>query len=373
MKLNLVIDASSLYYRSLFTVGNFGTNKGEKLLGSRNSQGVFIRKLATDFSSLVRSIDNVARVIVCLDSQSWRKTIDIEDGGYKADRKKDESTIDWKAFYDMTDKFNAILTQKGYLISKINGAEADDLLYLWSKKLNEMGECAVLVTGDRDMLQTLCSSENGTWTIALDPVEKRKKISLTQSTLEMSTTSTSSADIFNPSSWAGSTDILEVLTKNYEINVVDTRELAMRKVILGDGGDSVPSAIMRFDEKASKYRMMTDSNLNKIFEMFPDAKEATWKDIRDGVHLESICSGMESVKKMVVDREKTLNNLKRNSILVILDEEIIPLEITDRFKTMHAQVPSLSAVSTRDGLLAGTEWWSTDSNAYVPKAFDLFE
>ena len=98
MKLNLVLDASGIFYRSLFTVGAFGGSKGEKLLDTKKTQGVFMRKLATDFSSLVRAIDEPSRVIVCMDSSSWRKSIEIEDGGYKADRKKDESTINWKAF-----------------------------------------------------------------------------------------------------------------------------------------------------------------------------------------------------------------------------------------------------------------------------------
>jgi hypothetical protein len=49
MKLNLVIDASGIFYRSLFTVGNFGGAKGEKLLDNKKSQAIFMRKLASDF------------------------------------------------------------------------------------------------------------------------------------------------------------------------------------------------------------------------------------------------------------------------------------------------------------------------------------
>ncbi len=88
MKLNLVIDASGIFYRSLFTVGNFGGTKGEKLLDNKKSQAIFMRKLASDFSTLVRSIDEPSRVIIAMDSSSWRKTIAIDDGGYKSKGKK---------------------------------------------------------------------------------------------------------------------------------------------------------------------------------------------------------------------------------------------------------------------------------------------
>ena len=67
MSLNVNIDASGMFYRSLFTVGNYGVNKNEKLLDSKKSQSIFMRKLATDFASLVRDIDNPTRILVCLD------------------------------------------------------------------------------------------------------------------------------------------------------------------------------------------------------------------------------------------------------------------------------------------------------------------
>ena len=99
MNLNLVIDASGIFYRSLFTIGSYGSRKNQRLLESEESKGVFMRKLATDFSALIKSVDNVNRVVVCLDSSSWRKQILIADGGYKIGRKKDDSSVDWESFF----------------------------------------------------------------------------------------------------------------------------------------------------------------------------------------------------------------------------------------------------------------------------------
>jgi len=374
MKLNLVMDASGIFYRSLFTVGSFGAQKGEKLLDTKKSQGIFMRKLATDFSSLVRFIDEPSRVIVCLDSSSWRKSVEIEDGGYKSDRKKDESTVNWKAFFELVEKFSDILSQRGYIVSKVPGAEADDLLFFWSKKLNSMGENAVLITGDRDLLQVLCSNPNGTWTVSLDPVLNRKKISLTSETLNFrNTEGTGEADIFNPDSWSSSGDILDKIVSTHEVNVVDTERLMTMKVILGDGGDAVPSVVSWRDKKdPEKIRTMTESNYNKITAEHPDLLKLTWEDLYSGKFVEEISSVMESLKKIVVDRETVRKNLQRNCKLVILSEKTIPTQIFQGFKDLHKEVPDSTPITSRDAILNGTEWWTSDKTDFVPKSFDLF-
>lgn len=374
MKLNLVLDASGIFYRSLFTVGSFGGVKGEKLLDTKKSQGIFMRKLATDFSALVKAIDEPARVIVCLDSSSWRKTIEIQEGGYKSDRKKDETTINWKAFFELTDRFASILAQKGYIISKVPGAEADDLLFFWSRKLNAMKENVVMITGDRDLLQVVGKHKNGSWTVALDPVLNRKKISLTQETLDYSDPETSNeADIFNPDSWSSSSDVLEKIIKNHELNVVNTRKLSTMKVVLGDGGDSVPSVVTWRDKKdPEKIRTMTESNYSKILAADPELDNATWKDLLTGKFNEVIASTMEGLKKIEVDRNLLQENIERNAKLVILSTDTIPEQILDNFKSLHESVPDVAAVTGRDAILNGTEWWTSDKSDFVPRSYDLF-
>lgn len=376
-KLNLVIDASSIFYRTVFTVGNYETKKGEKLLDNRKSQGVFMRKLATDLSALVRNVEEPARTIMCLDSSSWRKSIDIVDGGYKEDRekKREESPVNWKAFHELTDNFSVILSTKGYISSKIPGAEGDDLLYLWSVKLNDMGENVILITGDRDLLQTLKKHKNGSWTIALDPNVARRKISLTQETLDYSTDN-GEVNIFDTDSWSSSSNILDKLVKTHDINIVDTERIKTMKVVMGDGGDAVPSVVTWKDEKSKKnpgaIRSMTESNFSKIVDYAPALSTASWKELRDGKFVEEISTVMESLKKIKVDREVVMYNLYRNSKLVILSEETIPHQIRASFEKEHEHVPDVLPVTSRDAILNGTEWWTSDKTAFVPKSYDLF-
>jgi 5'-3' exonuclease len=338
-----------------------------------------MRKLASDFSALVRSIEEPARVIIAMDSSSWRKSVAIDDGGYKSKReeKKDESTINWKCFYDLTDKFCAILSQKGYIISRVPGAEADDLLFFWSKTLNDMKENVVMITGDRDLLQVVSQHENGSWTIALDPVNNRKKISLTQETLDYSKQGNAPveefADIFSPDSWTSSGDVLSKIVNSHDILVIDTQKFCTMKVVLGDGGDDVPSVVAWRDKKdPEKTRTMTENNYQKIAATLPAILDTKWQDLNSDLIVETIAATMESLKKIEVDRKLVSSNIERNAKLVILSFETIPPQIYESFKTMHQTIPDTIAVTGRDSILNGTEWWTSDKTDFVPKSYDLF-
>lgn len=369
MKLNLVIDASGIFYRSLFTVGNYGTKKGQRLLESEDSKGVFMRKLATDFAALVKSVENVNRVIVCLDSQSWRKKIQIDGGGYKISRKKDESTIDWNSFYEITNEFIEIIQSKGYIMSKVKEAEADDLLFLWSRRLNDMGESVVLVTGDRDLHQCIQQHENGTFTVVLDPVSQRRRIILTQETFDTRNTSAEEYDIFNPDSWnSGVGDILELLLSKNDNVIIRAEDVATKKVILGDAGDSVPGLITWIDKKdVTKTRSMTENKLQKVLATL---SPVTWKNLQDGTMTEFFTDSVNAVMKMSLKKEEVQSKIDRNILLVVLSTEIIPSEIQKGFDILSADITNSPVNMPRELILEGTRWWN-DKKSFVPVSYDI--
>lgn len=371
MKLNLVIDASGIFYRSLFTVGNYGTKKGDKLLASEESKGVLMRKLATDFAALVKSVENVNRVIVCLDSSSWRKKILIDDGGYKSTRKKDESIIDWNSFFELTAEFVEILGSKGYIISKVKDAEADDLLYFWSRELNSIGESVVLVTGDRDLHQVIQSCENGSFTVALDPVAQRRKILLTKETFDNRTLAedTGDVDLFNPDSWNSSSgDILENLLAKNDHQIIDPVEVATKKVILGDAGDAVPGVVTWIDKKdVTKTRSMTETKLKKVLETLPPLN---WKNLKSGELIEFFTESVNAVMKMAYEPQELQKKIERNVKLVVLDKEVIPNEIFEDFKVLAEAITSSPVHLAREQILEGTSWWS-EKKTFVPKGYGM--
>jgi hypothetical protein len=145
------------------------------------------------------------------------------------------------------------------------------------------------------------------------------------------------------------------------------------KVILGDSGDSVPSVVTWRDKKdPEKIRTMTESNYTKIIATSPLLIDASWKDVLSGSFDDAIASTMEALKKIEVDRQILRKNIERNCKLVILSTDTIPHQIWDGYMNLHPTIPDLVAVSSRDALLSGTEWWTSDKSDFVPKSYDLF-
>lgn len=378
MNLNLVIDASGIFYRSLYTIGTYGSRKNQKLLESEESQGIFMRKLATDFSALIKSVDNVNRVVVCLDSSSWRKQILIKDGGYKSGRKEkkeEESNVNWDTFFKLTQEFTDILASKGYIISKVKEAEADDLLYLWSKKLNEQKEAVIMVTGDKDLHQVINLHPNGSWTVALDPIANRRKVVLSEEIRRIchSPSEPGEVDIFNPSSWTEDPgEVLLSLIDRNDTQIVDPVKVATMKVLLGDAGDSVPGIVHWLDKNKhgeEVTRSLTEAKMSKALSELP---EFTWQDLRDGKYLNELSQSLKKVSKREdVSLDSITENVKRNIQLVVLHEEIIPGVIIERFNKTVETIESSPVHLTRGAILEGTTWWTDTKQPFVPKGYDF--
>jgi len=369
MRLNLIIDASGIFYRSFFTVGNYGVKKGQKLLSSQESKGVFMRKLATDFSALVRSVDNVSRVIVCLDSTSWRKKIDIQEGSYKHSREKGENdNVDWDSFFTLTQEFTDILFNRGYIISKVYDAEADDLLFLWSRKLNDLGESVIMITGDRDLLQVVNLHSNGAWTVALDPVNQRRKVCITENMQSLSCRqSDTDVNIFDSNTWGSSSaDVLTTLLESNDVKVIDPESIITTKVLYGDPGDCVPGIIDWKDKKdETKIRYLSENKIVKVLDSIPKIK---WNELED--NLDVLHVALSEISKLSLDKEKLLDRIKRNIKLVVLNESIIPEEIQRNFDKVFDELACSPIHLTRESILEGTKWW-TESKGFVPKNYDF--
>jgi len=387
MRLNLLIDASSIFYRSLYTQGNFGKKSDEKLLESPASQGVFMRKLATDFASLIRSIENIDRVIVCADSSSWRKSVPIAGGSYKGNRSKDDdSPIDWKSFFSLIEEFLEVMSSKGYIVSKLQSAKADDLLYLWSVSSHEAGESVVIVTGDRDMHQTVKHNENGTWTIAIDPVTSRRKVRITQQSFDsVSSSESQEADIFDTSTWQSSNDKLKSILETNTYEIIDPGKISASKVIIGDGGDCVPPVFWWPSEKKLKNRDISPDTMienfsaetctslgeAKVNAIVESMEIGSWTDLLDDNVLMSVISLAEKQSKQSFSFEKVKNDIRRNISLVILDKEIIPSDIVKKFEE-EFPLENTPVRMHRAGILEGTRWW-TDKKEIVPSSWDMLQ
>ena len=124
-----VIDGNYFLFRTLYVIPSRSKKKG--LLGTEEDVQAFVKKLATDFAYQIRLFEGlIDKVVWTVDSRSWRKDF-YPEADYKGNRKQD-SNINWDNFSKATSDFISILSKQGVIISKIDGAEGDDLMYAWN-------------------------------------------------------------------------------------------------------------------------------------------------------------------------------------------------------------------------------------------------
>ena len=322
--MNIIFDGNYLFFKTLFVVGGYG--KGGKALSEKSEQQMFIRKIATDMAHCIRAFGKPDRVIFTFDSRSWRKEVMIEEGDYKANRTKDESTIDWDSFYTCMNDFMLILTKQGYIVSKEERAEGDDLMYLWSDYFFNNGMDSIIVTGDRDLTQSVrCNGKN--YVVVYNSNSKSRKIVAPKGFSEW--LKGGEVDLFDANSFMNNNrDLIAEAANAIPVEEIDPKWVIFEKVIIGDAGDNVPS-VWTWVEKEKNFRV-TPKKAERIYELLNRVKV-----IEDVYELPDRCievsSAINSTCKQNTSKEKIQDRLKRNLQLVYLDKRIIPTEIQEAF------------------------------------------
>jgi 5'-3' exonuclease len=255
---NIVIDASFWGHRSVHTMPK-GTEK-TPLFSIEQHRIRFLKKIITELSFMLRQFDsfNLKDVIFCLDSKSWRKQYALdwinenkeflqidgfsEDIAYKGKREADK-TIDWTAYYKIQDEFFAGMSKVGIKTLKISRAEADDIIAVLSHEMNNKGENVIIVTSDKDMIQTVKLNKlTNAWTCLYNPIKSNKCLYIPANL---------------PRTWGQNDDIWDLKIQsinpitwcqNNNINVEYTVAIKFfyYKIIKGDDGDNVPKLIPGF-------------------------------------------------------------------------------------------------------------------------------
>ena len=374
MKINILFDTNYLFRKTLGIFAGYGPVDPAEIFSRKEDRSAFIRKVTTDMCSTLRSLPPASRIIMCTDSSSWRKEIEIEGGGYKSGRKKDEN-IDWSVFYKLMHEYCTKLEELGYIYTKINKAEADDLLYYWSRVSLKRNKNSIIISGDRDLHQLITLNENGNWVAVLNNNSKNLAFYIppawkdSQPELEVS--------IFNMS---GTIDPVKSKLKEFTSSVENVRissdTILYEKILSGDKGDSIPPAWIVV--KGGKNHGITPK---KVEDFLSEISKSRWADtpihiaMKDHEYLDFLSGyflrALGDVDSMD-NRSRLIDLLKRNMKLVWLDKEQIPKEISfDILASISESIekPSQSLPIDRDSILKNTDW---GKDGYVPKKFDPF-
>jgi len=376
---NILIDGNYIFHKTFGIFGGYGNVDPGKILKDKSEQAAFIRKVSTDLCSSLKMIPQGGRLVFTADSRSWRKDVEIEDGGYKSGRVKDE-TVDWSIFFELMHSFGTHLEKMGFIFSKVDGAEGDDLLMFWSDYFNSQNENCIIITGDGDLHQ-LAKISDDSWTAIWNNNSKKNTIYVPNGWKQLWLDRSESVSIFNMSSAISpEKERFKDFLKKVKLEEVESRPFIFKKILVGDDGDSVPcvwsysqnNKVVNFTPKKAEtaYAAFLESEwCDKTFEYLLTSPESDdFLKWLSGVIIRT-SKGIDSSE----NREKVKSNILRNFKLMWLNSLMIPDFVSLGCKSEINRGLALekrSVTLDRIKILEGTEWVT---QGYQPKGFDPFE
>lgn len=370
----LVIDGNYFLFRTLYVLPR--GSKSKALLESNDEVQSFMSKLATDFSYQVRLFEGlIDKIVWTVDSRSWRKDF-YPEADYKGNRKQD-SGINWENFSKVSEDFISVLSRKGVIISKVDGAEGDDLMYAWNTESVANDKSVIMFTGDRDIVQLVNKSASGSYTILFSPAHKKLYTFQGFSEWMNSDDEIETNDIFDMMKVSVSPEnqtkkLLQVLVKKKKVSIleVDPEEFRFAKVLTGDAGDNVSPAYWyvlngrRYgisDKKAAEIIAEFKQKHGTLSHMYLYNNEL----ITD---LANITIRVMKAKHM--SREQIIANIRANVNLMVLSSESIPDGILDEmFRFVESKLNinnlDLKGITSMKLLLEGTSYKAEESGINV--------
>lgn len=369
----LVVDGNYFLFRTLYVLPRLG--KSKELLGSSEESQSFMAKLATDFAYQVRLFEGlIDKIVWTVDSRSWRKDF-YPEADYKGNRKQD-STINWENFSKVSEDFIGLLVRRGVIVSKIDGAEGDDLMYAWNTESLANNKSVIMFTGDRDIVQLVCKN-NDTHTILFSPAHKKlytyQGFSEWMNTEEQET----STDIFDLMKVSVSPEnqakkLLQTLVKKKKVDIieVDPEEFRFRKVLTGDAGDNVTPAYW-YVSKDRRYGISE----KKAEEIVSEFKQKHGVLSHMYLYNDELVTDLANIiirvmKAKHMTREQIIANIKSNVNLMVLSAESIPEGILDEmFRSIESKISlntlKINGVSSMKSILENSPYKTEDTSIAV--------
>jgi 5'-3' exonuclease len=375
-----VIDGNYFLFRTLYVIPSRSKKKG--LLGTDEDVQAFVKKLATDFAYQIRLFEGlIDRVVWTVDSRSWRKDF-YPEADYKGNRKQD-SNINWDNFSKATSDFISILSKQGVIISKIDGAEGDDLMYAWNTESLANDKSVIMFTGDRDLVQLVDKSKNNnTHTILFSPAHKKlytyQGFSEWMNTEEVSETSDDIFDVLKTSvsPEAQAKKLLKELVRKKKVSIieVDPEDFRFRKVLTGDAGDNVPPAY-HYTLKNRRYGISEKKATAIIAEFKEKHGHLSHMYLYNDEYVTDLANmTIRVMNAKHMSREQIISNIKSNVNLMVLAAESIPEGILDEmFKSVESKMNikglQLKEISTMKSILEGTEYSKETDSSFKASFF----
>lgn len=385
-KHTLIIDGNYFVHSRLFVLPRA---KGEQLLGDRDGQEQFMRKLCIDFASEVRKMTPfIDQIVVAVDSKSWRKDL-FPAAEYKGTRVADNS-VNWENVFNVYVEFQEILAKYGVIIHKVPGAEADDILFGWSTQLNNEGKNCIVWTGDRDLIQ-LVNYNEATDAYTLWYYNSQRKLIAFEGFQELldnaGTTNLSNDDmLFNMASNDVMGDKLKddfkawILKNSVRIEEINCDDFIFSKILQGDKSDNIKSVVTWTKATSSgsiRNYSITEKHATQILEKYRETEGSFHIDhffssnqvdiIVELIH-SVVCKSTKDEIRIAFNQNLDLMLLHFNTIPEGIQKGIYK-EIDSDFN-MSTQLINLTQM---EKILEGTGWNTAKAKGNTaPKMYDAF-
>lgn len=371
---SVICDGNYLFHKTFAIFSDFGSKQPGEILRDPIEQGMFMRKIMTDLCYSLNQIPVNGHVIFCKDSRSWRKDLKIKRADYKGSRVKDEK-VDWGSFFDLMDEFGKFLELSGYIYSKSNGAEGDDLLWFWNKKLRGLGHNVVVYSGDKDSHQLVGHEE--TWTICWNANSKNNKIFCPNNWKDNYLSKERETSIFNLDFIADNEkDKMVHLSSSATLEYTDPIRLLFEKILTGDKGDDVPS-VFSYEKTPGKIFKLTKSKAESIYESFKQSGwgnsrlEDVWKDDEFMDWISGYVLRSLNYTDNANNRKEVSNNYQENAQLVWLSDQVIPEKVLADMEFSYTMIDlEVKPVLIDKKNLIGRSRWDQYE---APSAFNPFK
>lgn len=250
--MNLIFDFNYIYHKTFSiwcTYQNlkFSPEENERIIGDalrdKEKRQVLVRKILIDTCAAINHFKDVKKVVFVIDSKSWRYRF---YDNYKYALTNVKSSY-YQDFLDVLNYLENYLRKKGFIVSRVMGAEGDDLLYIWSIYFSQvLEEDTVIVTGDSDIRQII----NPLISLFCNNSKNLKFYCIPERVSE----------------WK------DYLSDNITIEGVIPFEITLYKVIMGDKSDNIPKlkngfgnvAFGKFIENIKPYSIPEDIDVSEL-------------------------------------------------------------------------------------------------------------
>lgn len=375
-KTNLVVDFSNIAMRSLFMCTY--ANKGDVSTFDTDEEcGVLIRKVAMDMAYVLRTFTPDRVILACDARNPWRRTLydDIEGESYKGNRQKD-NTLNWNKIFENLNAFKEILKERGFIITEIANAEADDVAALWKQESYNNGDNVILVSSDKDWAQ-LVDFDGNKFCVCFNPIgtnKGKKHLFLTDECSKWLISSSKGTDIFfnNYNSYKDSLSNLKSKDGKIDFTIIDPNKVVLDKIMCGDDGDNAPS-IYEFYKNGKKVRM-TPGRSDKILE---ELNIKNSKDLCEAAANNLLLPLMSKFFKREIEDIDINVRVMRQRKLVELNSVLFPEAINTAFEYHAKEVVNDGYITTStvtlDTILNGTKYLDERNDPRKARESSIFD